>query len=97
MVEHHAFRKFVKGLQPLFRLPCRNTIKSDIIKIYDVEKQKTIKLLGKNKSRVAITTDMWTANHQKKGFMAVTAHFIDQNWNLQSRIMRYIILIYTFK
>ncbi|GJV21178.1 zinc finger BED domain-containing protein RICESLEEPER 2-like protein [Tanacetum coccineum] len=27
MVEHHGFRKFVKGLQPLFRIPCRNTIK----------------------------------------------------------------------
>ncbi|GJR74545.1 zinc finger BED domain-containing protein RICESLEEPER 2-like protein [Tanacetum coccineum] len=25
MVEHHGFRKFVKGLQPLFRIPCRNT------------------------------------------------------------------------
>ncbi|GKB42927.1 zinc finger BED domain-containing protein RICESLEEPER 2-like protein [Tanacetum coccineum] len=29
MVEHHGFRKFVWGLQPLFTVPCRNTIKSD--------------------------------------------------------------------
>ena len=69
MVEHHGFRKFVGGLKPLFKVPCRNTIKSDILKIYDFERLKTRKLLGRNTSRVAITTDMWTASHQIKGFM----------------------------
>ena len=66
MVEHHG-RKFVGGLQPLFKVPCRNTVKSDILKIYDFERLKTRKLLGRNTSRVAITTDMWTASHKKKG------------------------------
>ena len=94
IVEHHGFRKFVGGLQPLFKVPSRNTIKSDIFKIYDFERQRTLKMLEKNTSRVAITTDMWTASNQKKGFMALTAHFIDQNWNMQSRIMRYIFTIY---
>lgn len=93
IVEHHGFRKFVGGLQPLFKVPCRNTIKDDIKRIYDYERDKTMSLLAKTKSRIAVTTDMWTSNHQKKGFMAMTAHFVDQNWNLQSRIMRYIILI----
>jgi hypothetical protein len=94
MVEHHGFRKFVGGLQPLFKVPCRNTVKSDILKIYDFERLKTRKLLGRNTSRVAITTDMWTANHQRKGFMAITAHFIDEFWNLQSRIMRYSLNVF---
>nr|KAJ0211862.1 hypothetical protein LSAT_V11C400212290 [Lactuca sativa] len=90
IVEHHGFRKFVGGLQPLFKVPCRNTIKDDIKRIYDYERDKTMSLLAKTKSRIAVTTDMWTSNHQKKGFMAMTAHFVDQNWNLQSRIMRFI-------
>ncbi|XP_023752092.2 zinc finger BED domain-containing protein RICESLEEPER 3-like [Lactuca sativa] len=90
IVEHHGFRKFVGNLQPLFKVRCRNTIKGDIMSIYDFEKQKTLKLLDKNTSRVAVTTDMWTASNQKKGFMVITAHFIDQNWNMQSRIMRFI-------
>ncbi|XP_052622306.1 zinc finger BED domain-containing protein RICESLEEPER 2-like [Lactuca sativa] len=88
IVEHHGFRKFVGGLQPLFKVPCRNTIKDDIKRIYDYERDKTMSLLAKTKSRIAVTTNMWTSNHQKKGFMAMTAHFVDQNWNLQSRIMR---------
>jgi hypothetical protein len=42
------------------------------------------------KSRIAVTTDMWTADNQKKGYMAVTAHFIDKSWKLWSILMRYI-------
>ncbi|XP_074379135.1 zinc finger BED domain-containing protein RICESLEEPER 1-like [Apium graveolens] len=45
-------------------------------------------LLENNASRVAITTYMWTVSNQKKGYMAVTAHYIDASWILQSRIMR---------
>lgn len=93
MVEHLGFRRFANSLQPLFKVPSRNTIKSDILKIYDFEKVKTMKLLEKNEGKVAITTDMWTSN-QKRGFMAITSHFIDSSWTLQSRILRYISSFY---
>lgn len=88
MVEHVGFKKFVKSLQPLFKMVSRNTIKSDIMKIYDAEFTKLYKELEKLKSRIAITTDMWTSK-QKKGYMSITAHYIDENWQLQSRILRY--------
>ncbi|XP_060958283.1 zinc finger BED domain-containing protein RICESLEEPER 2-like [Cannabis sativa] len=32
---------------------------------------------------------MWTANHQKMGYMAVTAQFIDDSWNLHSQILSF--------
>ena len=89
MVDHDLFKKFLNTLQPLFKCPSRNTIKSDIFKIYDFERNKMMKILENNTSRVAITTDMWTASTQKKGFMAVTAHFIDNSWTLQSQLLRY--------
>ncbi|KAH7568173.1 hypothetical protein JRO89_XS07G0252400 [Xanthoceras sorbifolium] len=56
--------------------------------IYDVEKVKTTNLLEANNCRIAITTDLWTASSQRKGYMAVTAHFVDESWCLQSRILR---------
>ena len=90
MVDHVGFRKYSNTLQPLFKMVSRNTIKNDILKIYDYEKSKTMDLLGNNRSRIAITTDMWTSN-QKKGFMVVTTHFIDDSWTLQSRVIRYIL------
>ncbi|KAH7833616.1 hypothetical protein Vadar_008111 [Vaccinium darrowii] len=89
IVEHVGFRRYSTALQPLFKVPCRNTIKSEIFKIYEYERGKTMSLVVHNASRLAITMDMWTSSNQKKGFMAVTAHFIDDAWTLQSRILRY--------
>ena len=47
------------------------------MKQYEIEKKKAIAFMAGNNSRVAITTDMWTTDNQKKGYMAITAHFID--------------------
>ena len=59
-------------------------------------KKNRMKLLEENKSRIKITTDMWTANNQKRGYMTVTAHFIDDSWILQSQIVRYVMLFSCF-
>ncbi|KAJ0099186.1 hypothetical protein Patl1_20090 [Pistacia atlantica] len=56
MVDHYEFRRFYSNMQ-LFKVVSRNTIKKYIFKIYDVEKEKTMKLLNKNRSRIAITLD----------------------------------------
>ena len=48
IVDHIGFREFVTELQPMFKLVIRNTLKSDILKIYDNE----------NGSRMIITTNM---------------------------------------
>ncbi|XP_044493362.1 zinc finger BED domain-containing protein RICESLEEPER 3-like [Mangifera indica] len=88
IVDHCGFRRFCNTIQPLFKMISRNTIKKDIMKIYDVEKGKTMKLLNKNLGRIAITCDLWTASNQNKGYMTITAHFIDNKWELQNRLIR---------
>ncbi|WKA03692.1 hypothetical protein VitviT2T_021789 [Vitis vinifera] len=89
IVDHVGFREFATSLQPLFKMVSRNTIKGDIMKIYEVEKDKMISYLEKLQSRVAITTDMWTSN-QKKGYMAITVHYIDESWLLHHHIVRFV-------
>ncbi|KAL4583639.1 hypothetical protein LXL04_008220 [Taraxacum kok-saghyz] len=42
------------------------TRKVDLVSIYEEEKTKLMQLLGSIKGRIAITTDMWTSNHQRK-------------------------------
>jgi hypothetical protein len=64
---------------------CRN----DILENFKKETKKAIDYMGMNQSRVAITTDIWTADTTKKGYMVITAHFIDDSWKLRSIIMRY--------
>ncbi|CAN1853369.1 Putative AC9 transposase [Linum perenne] len=89
IVDHFYFRKFLSVIQPLFKCPSRNTIKRDIFNIYKSEKIDLKRLIEANDSRVAITSDMWTAGNQKKGYMAVTAHFIDATWKMRHFIIRY--------
>ncbi|KAJ0094891.1 hypothetical protein Patl1_16481 [Pistacia atlantica] len=74
MVDYYGFRRFCNNMQPLFKVMSRNTIKKDIFKIYDVEKEKTMKLLNKNWSRIAITSDLWTTSNQNKGYMTITLY-----------------------
>ncbi len=38
---------------------------------------------GKGRRTISITTDTWTSNSHET-FTAVTAHFIDDDWNLNS-------------
>uniref|UniRef100_A0A803MU68 BED-type domain-containing protein n=1 Tax=Chenopodium quinoa TaxID=63459 RepID=A0A803MU68_CHEQI len=90
MVEHIGFRKYSKTLQPGFKVPSRNTTRKDIMKRYELEKENVATLLRKAKGKIALTTDMWTADNQRKGYMAVTSHFIDNTWKLQSRIIRFL-------
>ncbi|XP_024962042.1 zinc finger BED domain-containing protein DAYSLEEPER-like [Cynara cardunculus var. scolymus] len=93
IVDHIGFKTFTRTIQPLFKCPSRNTLKNDIIKLYEQQKDQVIKDLENNGSRVAITTDMWTSSNQKKGFMAITTHFIDNEWILRSKNLKVIIFI----
>ncbi|KAF0926323.1 hypothetical protein E2562_022243, partial [Oryza meyeriana var. granulata] len=58
-----------------------------IVEKYELEKKKAIQYIAGIKSRVPITTDLWTSDYQKRGYMAITAHFIDESWTLRSIIM----------
>ena len=77
MVDHIGFREFMGSLQLLLKLISRNTLKSDILKIYDDEREKALKITDKNESRMTITTNMWNSSNKKREFMVITAHFID--------------------
>ena len=88
MVDHLYFKRFICSLQPLFTVPSRNTIKKEILKLYESERSRIQKVIDDNKGRVALTTDMWTTTTQKKGYMAVTAHYIDNSWKLRSHMLR---------
>ncbi|XP_020959234.1 zinc finger BED domain-containing protein DAYSLEEPER-like [Arachis ipaensis] len=57
-VDHIGFRRFCNALQPLFKVITRNTLKSDILKSTMMKRSKTMNVLERNKSQVAITTDM---------------------------------------
>ncbi|CAN0915353.1 Putative AC transposase [Linum grandiflorum] len=91
MVDHLYFKRFCCSLQPLFKVPTRNTLKNDILVMYRVQRAKSQRDLNQNKGRIAITTDMWTATNQKRCYMAITAHYIDDDpWTLRGHLIRFL-------
>ena len=73
----------------MFKVVCRNTIRKDILEMHEGQRDKLIKYFANFKNRVVVTSDMWTAGHQKRGYMAVTAHYVYGSWNLKSFLLRY--------
>ncbi|KAL8118171.1 hypothetical protein AgCh_015895 [Apium graveolens] len=90
ILNHHGLQKFIRGLQPMFKMVTRNTIERDILNIYDSKKDKIICLLEKLDCRVAITTKIWIAKPTEKSYMAITAHYIDEAWISRNRLLRFI-------
>ncbi|KAH0766902.1 hypothetical protein KY285_002773 [Solanum tuberosum] len=71
---------------PNFELPSRVTVARHCLKIYQEEKEK-LKKLVKNQ-HICITSDTWTSL-QNLTYMVVTAHWIDDEWNLQKKILNF--------
>jgi hypothetical protein len=48
IVDHVGFRRYSSVLQPMFKMITRNTLKNDIIEIYEIEKKKALSFMQKN-------------------------------------------------
>ena len=66
-VEYVGFYDLLKILQPSIETISRNTIKAEILKLYDVEKNQTMSILEACESRIAATMDTWTASTKRNG------------------------------
>ncbi|XP_073224881.1 zinc finger BED domain-containing protein RICESLEEPER 4-like [Cicer arietinum] len=88
VVESEGFKQLCRQLQPQMTIPSRRTIARDCFQLYLAEKLKLKALFKSDCSRVALTTDCWTSV-QNLGYMTLTAHFIDKEWNYQKRIISF--------
>lgn len=65
-----------------YNLPSRGTIMSRIHTLYEDERAQRTNMLEQAK-HIAVTGDHWTSVNNDN-YLGVTAHFIDQDWTLQS-------------
>jgi hypothetical protein len=91
IVEYSGFIKFVKGLNPMFKMVSRTTIKDDCMESYKEQREMLREMLKNCGARVSLTADMWTSN-QRLGYLCVTCHFIDKTWKMQKRILRFCMM-----
>ena len=87
-VENQGFRDFISEAQPRFKVPSRVTIAKDCMNMFKQEKEKLKGYLSKNHQMVSLTTDTWTSI-QNMNYMCVTAHYIDDGWELNKKILSF--------
>ncbi|PLW44369.1 hypothetical protein PCASD_04524 [Puccinia coronata f. sp. avenae] len=85
MAEHEGFIKFMQTAQPNFAMPGRKAVRSDCVNLYQTMKKIEIANMAKA-SQIALTTELWSAS-DLTGYMVVTAHYINQKWQLTKRII----------
>ncbi|KAG7943234.1 hypothetical protein I3843_15G028400 [Carya illinoinensis] len=86
-VEGEGFKKFMLVVQPRWNgIPSRVTVAKDIFKLYLREKDKLKSAL--KGQQICLTTDTWTSV-QNFNYMCLTAHFIDEDWKMNKRIISF--------
>ncbi|KAG8381372.1 hypothetical protein BUALT_Bualt06G0115400 [Buddleja alternifolia] len=88
-VEDEWFTIMMKRTNPEFVPMSRTTIRNQCVKIYENEKRK-LKNEFKYVNKMSITTDCWKSKNQKIEYLAITGHWIDQNWLLQKRVLNFV-------
>ena len=73
----------------MFTIPCCTIVAHDCMNLYYEEKKKLKKAF--RKQRVCLTTNTWTSV-QNLNYMCLTAHWIDNDWNMHKRILNFCIV-----
>ncbi|XP_038688951.1 zinc finger BED domain-containing protein RICESLEEPER 2-like isoform X1 [Tripterygium wilfordii] len=91
MVNHVGFKVFVKNLQPLFDVVSNVSVELSCMEIYEKEKQKMYESISKLHGRINIAVEMWSSTESVQ-YMCLTAHYIDEDWTLQRKILNFVTL-----
>ncbi|KAL2895357.1 Zinc finger BED domain-containing protein RICESLEEPER 2 [Bienertia sinuspersici] len=86
--EYDGIRKCFSYLHPDVKVVSRNTLKADILKMYRREKSNLREYMTAISSRISLTSDCWSSI-TTDGYISLTAHFIDDHWTLQKRILNF--------
>ncbi|CAG8738718.1 24432_t:CDS:2 [Cetraspora pellucida] len=62
IVDDDDFRLWTKNLDPQFKVPCVNTIKTIIFNFYDSAINQIIDLISKTSDTVSLTFDLWSSS-----------------------------------
>uniref|UniRef100_A0A8R7QME6 BED-type domain-containing protein n=1 Tax=Triticum urartu TaxID=4572 RepID=A0A8R7QME6_TRIUA len=88
MVEHKWFNILMKSMNPNYQPIGRKVINSECMQVFHREKE-VLKSLLKGVDSISLTTDLWTSN-QTISYMCVVAHYIDEDWKMQTRVLAFI-------
>ena len=82
-VESESFKQLLSFLQPGLDVMSMSTLNCRILDRFHSKASEMIELFGNLDCKISFTTDCWTSPYNI-AFLGITAHFIDQDWALQS-------------
>ncbi|CAH9085784.1 unnamed protein product [Cuscuta epithymum] len=88
--ESLALRDYAQGsLNPQFRNYSRKTVKKEIIRLYNAEKERLQIFFANFDGRVTICSDIWEDDFHHLYYLDLTAHYIDEDWNMHKRVLAF--------
>lgn len=90
-VEDNSFKRFVKSLNPAYQLPSRKHISNVILNAEFQICEAEVKERFTNIKGTCLTLDCWTSQ-AREDYLAVTAHYLDENLDLKSALLQCEIL-----
>ena len=87
-VEYDGIRDLHSYLNPEYKSISRKTVVADVFKFYLDQKALLKKNLLQSRGRICLTSDCWTAI-TGEGYLCLTAHFVDERWHLNSKILSF--------
>lgn len=87
-IEDPYFLEWVESMQPTFKVVGRQTLRDDAFNLYERMREDLHAELHNLDLHVCLTSDMWTSI-QNIGYMVVTAHYIDREFNIKKKIISF--------
>lgn len=86
-VENEGFKKLIGVLDPRYELPGRKHFSLTALPQLYAECREMVERQLQTVSFFATTSDMWSSRTSEP-YMSLTIHFIDKDWNLQSKALQ---------
>ena len=86
VVEDRGFQTLMNAMDPRYSLPSRRELTRTLIPNFYREEFANLKEELNDAEFITLTTDDWTSR-STKGYMAVTAHFVNNHMQLKSKII----------
>jgi len=87
IVESQQFKILVKKLNPRYDVPCRQTLKENFILEFNERRKHLMDEILQIKSKISLTTDIWTSDISKECYLGITMHFINDNWEMKNFLL----------
>lgn len=89
IVEERGFRRMISRANPQFNAFSRHTLRRELLTLYVSERDRIKELMLNAKGHICLTTDNWRNEYTMEEDICITAHFVDSEWKLQKRILRF--------